>query len=332
MNKNIPTIDVVVPVYNGMPFVERTLKSIVAQTLKPTNIIIVNDGSTDDTFNFLKKFQVEHANFSIHIIDKPNGGHSTATNAGIQVSKSEFVALVDADDLWHPSKLEKQLQIFFQSPFKENLGVVYCNFDSIDENDQPLPHYNTIKLDPEFRGRVFEKLITKGCFIAGSNSAVMIRRSIFDELGFFDENLKCGEDWDMWIRISEQYFFDFSPETLTSIRRHQNNLSKQKMIHLKSDLYVINKWRHAFSNIGGRYIFVDYLARNSFSNLKELLLAPSRTPNSSSEFSSKDRLNAPCGLLEMIQENLQTNSPKLFILFSMIVKIFKRVQKIITLK
>lgn len=305
------TLDVIIPVYNGIPFIQRTLLGVINQTLCPTQIIVVNDGSTDNTVAELEKIKAAHPKVNIQIISKPNGGHSSATNVGIRASTSDYIALVDADDLWHPTKLEKQMSVF-QNSKDEKLGVVYADYVNIDPDDNPLPLYPTVKLDPTVKGRVFEVLLQRGNLILGSNSAVLMKRQVFLDHGFFDENLRCGEDWEMWLRIAQTYHYDFYPEVLTFIRRHPGALSNQKMLHCQSDLYIMHKWKDEFLKFGGIRFIADYLSRITFTNQKNLLL------NSEYDF-----------LLNYIKEIADFPMPRLIIIWAFFRKIRKKIFKVI---
>lgn len=308
------TIDVIIPVFNGVPYVQRTLMAVINQTLKPSQIIIVNDGSTDSTLSELEKIKAAHPQATINIISKPNGGHSSATNVGIRASSADFIALVDADDLWHATKLEKQMSVFNNSK-DTKLGVVYADYINIDPNDQPLPLYQTVKLDTTVKGDVFEILLKKGDLILGSNSAVIMKRQVFLDHGFFDEHLRCGEDWDMWIRIAQTYHFDYYPEILTYIRRHPNALSNQKMLHCQSDLYVMHKWKNELLKFGGIKFILKYLARITLTNQKTLFF------NSEYKF-----------LLNYIQEISHFPLPRLLIFLAFFQKIINKLLKIFKLK
>lgn len=304
------TIDVIIPVYNGLPYVIKTLQSVIDQTLRPTQVIIVNDGSTDGTLEELKKIQKDFTTFPIIILNKENAGHSSATNMGIRASTSEYIALVDADDLWHPTKLEKQMSVFMKST-DPKLGVVYTDYANIDGSDAPLLSCPRVELDPTARGQIFDILLLRGNLINGSNSAVLMKRQVFSDHGFFDENLRCGEDWEMWIRISQTYYFDFFPEVLTYIRRHSTNLSNQRMLHCRSDLYILHKWRQFIFKFGGKKFIAEYLSKTTFTNQKNLLL------NSEFDF-----------LLTMIKEISNFPFPRLIITWSFFRKIRKKLFKI----
>jgi glycosyltransferase involved in cell wall biosynthesis len=262
------TIDVIIPVYNGLPYVLITLRSVINQTLKPDRILVVNDGSNDKTVEEIEKIQKAEPEANILIINKKNGGHSSATNEGIRHSSADFIGLVDADDVWLPTKLEKQMRIFETSDIS-NLGVVYTDYASIDQNNRII-NIPGFQLDKTARGSIFKRLLIDGNLIAGSNSAVLVKKECFQKTGFFDEFLRCGEDWDMWIRISQNYSYDYVPEVLVHIRRHPQNLSNVPMIHLKSNLYILQKWVEKLHELGGYTLIADHLSVSTMPNLKEL--------------------------------------------------------------
>jgi glycosyltransferase involved in cell wall biosynthesis len=305
------TIDVIIPVYNGLPYVLKTLSGVANQTLRPTQVIIVNDGSTDNTLSALEDFKKENPLIAIKIINKKNGGHSSATNEGIRASTSDYIALVDADDLWHPAKLEKQISVF-QNSKDPLLGVVYTGYINIDPNDIPLD-YPTVKTWA--KGRILEELITRGNLVTGSNSAVMMKKEVFADHGFFDEDLKCSEDWEMWIRIARTYHYDFVPEVLTYIRRHEGNLSNLKMLHCKSEIYVMNKWKNEFLKVGGHTLVADYFSRTTFSNLFNIMF------NREYDF-----------LLRQLQNIVGFSTPRLVLVWAMCRKIRKKIFKILKVK
>lgn len=308
------TIDVVIPVYNGIPYVITTLKSVINQTRHADQIIVVNDGSKDETLSELYKIKSLHPEQNITIIDKPNGGHSSATNVGICHSKADYIALVDADDVWAPTKLELQEKVF-QTSTIENLGIVFCDYGNIDKNDNVITDFPCFKMDKSVRGNVFRDLIVRGNLIAGSNSAVMIKRECFLKVGpLFDEYLRCGEDWEMWIRLAKLYNFDHVPLPLVYIRRHPNNLSNENMLHMKSNLYILNKWVKEIHEFGGHTLVAEYLALSTVNNLKQLLLK--------SEYSE----------LRIWVKNLTKDFPfpRLFIVWGFLRKVRKKIFKFVT--
>ncbi len=242
MNYKENTIDVVVPVYNGEAFIVDALESIIWQTHKPRKIFVINDGSTDKTSELIKKVAGTSA-VPIEIINQENKGLSSARNAGIKASESEYIAFLDADDLWYPTKLADQL-LAFKNTKHQNLAVVYCGYDEIDENGKPK---NTKTIEPHLYGNIFESLIDSNR-ITASASGVLVKRACLDEVGYFNENLSAFEDWDMWLRIAEKYQFDFIGEKLVSIRRHPQNMQRKYVHMLKNEISFYNFWSEKISD------------------------------------------------------------------------------------
>lgn len=231
-------VDVVIPAYNAARYIEETLSSVASQVDALYKIIVVNDGSTDRTQELVSQFAAKHPHLSIQIIEQVNAGLSAARNAGIQASTAPYIAFLDADDLWLPEKLTKQLAVFNQTK-NDKLGLVYCAYGVISEDSVRLPSVAVIS--PSLRGDASRKLL-QGNFISGSGSAVLIKRTVFDAVGLFDEKLRAGEDWDMWLRISRNFLVDYCPEELVLIRLHEANMQKDTLRMLSADLMILNKF------------------------------------------------------------------------------------------
>lgn len=234
-------IDVIIPVYNGQDYIAQAIQSVLKQTYLPANLIIINDGSTDTTQQIIDKIKSEN-NTAVNIIihQQINKGLSAARNAGISFSTSYFLAFLDADDCWLPEKLKKQTEVFHQTEF-ENTGLVYCNYKVIDENGDDNPLAEVIRVKTDIRGKVFDK-ITRGNFISGSGSGVMVKRACFEKVGVFDENLKAFEDWDMWLKIAQEFEFDYTEEILLEIRQHSESMQKDETHMNKNALLFYKKW------------------------------------------------------------------------------------------
>lgn len=234
-------IDVVIPVYNGQKYIEQAIQSVLKQTFLPANLIIVNDGSTDNTQQIIEKLKAETTtSVNIIVINQVNKGVSAARNAGIKSCTSAFLAFLDADDRWLPEKLQKQLELFQQTEL-ENAGLVYCNYEVIDDNGDANLLAEVIPVKKGIRGKVFDK-ITRGNIISGSGSGVMLKRSCLEKTGLFDENLGAYEDWDMWLRIAQEFEFDYTEEIILQIRQHPDNMQKD-IIHMnRNGLLFYKKW------------------------------------------------------------------------------------------
>lgn len=233
-------IDVIIPVYNGEDFILDAINSVVNQSYKPNKIIIINDGSKDNTLLLINKY-AETSKIDIKIITKENNGLSSARNTGIKESNAYFIAFLDADDLWEENKLEEQLKIFESSDEFSNLGLIYCRYSLIDINGNKYNKKYIVPLDKKMRGYVFNEVL-KANKILSSGSGVLIKRTVFDTVGNFDETLKFGEDWDMWIRISEKFEIDYVDKILVNIRRHKSNMSHDLFNVFLGEIGFYNKW------------------------------------------------------------------------------------------
>lgn len=238
-----PQIDVVIPAYNAAAYIEKALASVVGQTCRPRHIIVIDDGSKDDTVEVVRRFAAGHPVIPIECISQPNAGVSAARNLGLEHVQAEFVALLDADDVWLPTKLEKQMAVFLE-PSGVDIGLVYCNYGWIDELDVWLPDLG-YQLDPTMRGHVARRL-RRANQIAGSASAVLLRTTILREIGTFDCRLVCAEDWDLWLRIAERYAVDFVPEQLVMLRKHSQNSQNNEARMLSGELLFTDKQLRQF--------------------------------------------------------------------------------------
>ena len=212
-----PLVSVVVTCYNYGRYLKDCLDSILAQTYKNIEIMVVDDGSTDNTAEVSKAFTKLP---NLKYIHQRNAGQSHAKNVGIKNSTGEYIAFLDADDRWCPEKLKKQMSCF-DNP---DIGVVYCRAKYLDENDREFAYDMTAKYLQPRRGRVTEWLIFDN-FVQFSSSVV--RQECFKRFGTFDETLKMGIDWDLWLRISTAYQFEYVDERLFFYRMgHSGQMSK----------------------------------------------------------------------------------------------------------
>lgn len=239
MNVNNITIDVVIPVYNGEKFILEAIESVANQTFQVSRIIVVDDGSTDSTAEIVKKYILEASENRIFYSYKDNGGLSSARNAGIKLSSSTHLAFLDSDDIWHFDKLKCQVDRLLELP-NSMIGVVYCDYWLVDEFSnfikQPK-HSNIIK---SVRGNVYRKLL-RGNYIASSGSGILVDRSCFEKVGYFDEELSSYEDWDMWLRLSRYFNFEYVERKLVFIRRHNAGLQNNSDGMLLSYAIFLNK-------------------------------------------------------------------------------------------
>jgi glycosyltransferase involved in cell wall biosynthesis len=208
-------VSIVIPTYNRCRYLVEAVECVLAQTYEPIEVIVVDDGSTDGTAAAMERF-VGRAQY----LTQENQGPSAARNLGIGHSTGEYIAFLDSDDLWAPTKVEKQVAILERSP---QVGVVFCEALRLDCQTGET---RARPVGAEMRGDLRRKLLRRNC-ITGSASAAMVRRACFEKVGVFDEALRSAEDWDMWIRLSRECHFDFVPERLVTLRNHGGNLHKK---------------------------------------------------------------------------------------------------------
>ena len=213
-NKAIEEISVIIPTYNRCDLLKRAINSVIKQTITPKEIIIVDNGSTDQTYQMVSSLFPE-----INYFIEKKRGVSAARNKGILESKSKWIAFLDSDDTWKPTKLEKQMEfsIFNQDKYR----IIHT-----DENWYRNKKFlNQLKKHKKSGGNIFKNCLQLCCI---SPSSVVLKKQIFEEYGLFDENLEVCEDYDMWIRITskEEVGFLDSPLVL-KYGGHSDQLSKK---------------------------------------------------------------------------------------------------------
>ena len=211
---NIGNISVVIPTYNRRQTIGRSIDSVLNQTLFPSEIIVVDDGSTDGTCDYIQ------SNFpSIKLLHQPNKGVSAARNKGIRYADTNWIALLDSDDEWFPQKLEKQVMTLSQSP-----DIKFCHTEEIWIRNGV--RVNQMKKHQKYGGHIFYKCLDM-CRI--SPSSVLFHQSILDDVGYFDKDLKVCEDYDLWLRITAKFPVLYIDESLIKkYGGHEDQLSRVK--------------------------------------------------------------------------------------------------------
>ena len=211
---NIGNISVVIPTYNRRQTIGRSIDSVLNQTLFPSEIIVVDDGSTDETSDYIQ------SNFpSIRLLQQPNKGVSAARNMGIRSADANWITLLDSDDEWFPEKLEKQVMALSQNP-----DIKFCHTEEIWFRNGV--RVNQMKKHQKYGGHIFNKCLDM-CRI--SPSSVLFHQSILDDVGYFDKDLKVCEDYDLWLRITAKFPVLYIDEPLIKkYGGHADQLSKVK--------------------------------------------------------------------------------------------------------
>lgn len=213
------SISVVIPTYNRGSRVAATIDSVLAQTLPPLEILVVDDGSTDGTPDWIEA----HYGDKVRMIRQRNGGVARARNRGLEEAHGEFIAFLDHDDLWLPDKLKAQLKAFQTEP---DVGVVYCDWEQVDEENQPLASGDDRLMavkEASASGEIYRSLFESNFII--SMSVPLIRRATLEKVGGFDPRMVPSDDWDLWLRLALQTRFVFVNKKLVCYFHHPKQQS-----------------------------------------------------------------------------------------------------------
>lgn len=206
------SVSVVIPAYNHARFVSKAVESALAQTLPPHEMIVVNDGSVDETAKVLDSYRER-----IRVIYQQNSGVAVARNRGAKEAQGDLIAFLDSDDEWLPSKLEQQLQRLLAEPA---LGMVHCGVEEINGAGNTIGY----RQDGLEGWLIEEFLLFRRSILLGGGSGALIPCKVFQEVGGFDTRLSTAADWDLYCRIAARYAIGFVPEVLLRYRIHGSNM------------------------------------------------------------------------------------------------------------
>ena len=235
MNKNNPTVSVIIPTYNRANLIDKSILSVLNQTYDDFELIIIDDGSTDNTADVINGFDDERIRYIRH---ETNKGLAAARNTGINFSIGVFISFQDDDDEWVTKKLEKEINVMKKS--KPNVGVVYSGLCRIKDNKKTyLPEPEHILRE----GDLSNELIKRN-FV---HSLILIRRSCFEKVGLYDEDLRAVEDWDLNLRLSKYYKFKFIDEALIKSYKDDSSLSSNLSLMLDCTEKIFEKHSSVFN-------------------------------------------------------------------------------------
>ena len=242
----MPEVSVVIPTYNRAGFLRSAIRSVLNQTFQDFEIIVVDDGSTDySAKEVVSEFRDPRIRYIRHEV---NRGGSAARNTGIKASKGKYIAFLDDDDEWLPEKLQRQLEVLYSSP--ERVGGVYTGFLLVNRESGKL----ISRRIPYKSGNLYGELVSGNCI--GTTSTLLLKRECFDKVGLFDENLLSSQDYDMWIRISREFFFECLSEPLVRYYVHGRRITTTQraviegmelMLRKHESFFMLN--RKAFSSM-----------------------------------------------------------------------------------
>ena len=240
----MPLVSVIIPTYNRAAYLAHAIRSVRGQTYPNVEIIVADDGSTDNTPEIVAAF-----GDAVTYLSLPHRGQPAATrNAGLEVARGEFVALLDSDDLFLPHKLAHQLRTFEAHP---DAGLVYSNGRFFrDDPEQPTGYV----LDglPTPSGDALADLL-RGNFL--STPVVLFRRACLDAVGTFDErpDFFAVEDYDLWLRVAAQSPVIYAPGDVAAIRRHRQSISRDVVTLRTAVLRVLAKLEATHPHLTGQY-------------------------------------------------------------------------------
>lgn len=234
----MPAVSVIMPVFNVELYVEAGIQSVLAQTWRDFELIIVNDGSTDRTPTLLDSFAA--ADQRVRVLHKVNGGISSARNLALRTATGDLIALLDGDDTWDPEFLESQIAVLEAHP---DIDVVTANARNVGghQDGEPARPWPDARPQPDLLSMVADE---QAIFIM-----CVFRRRVFEQIGAFDESLPTNEDYDYWLRAAMAGFrFHRNARPLGGYRRRSDSLSASAVNMLHGILRVYDKLRPALAN------------------------------------------------------------------------------------
>ena len=288
-DRRTPKVTVVIPVYNRAQAVRRAIASVLAQTFQDFEIVVVDDGSTDDSVRSVESIDDPRIRIIRH---EGNRGGSAARNTGITAAVAPYVAFLDSDDEWLPTKLQRQIDLFERSP--QDVALIYCGVERIYGD-------GTVKEWVPRLDRQLAKSLLRDNTI-GETSIGVVRRSALDSVGGFDTSLPSCQDADLWLRLCQRFEATFVPEVLTRIhkgndlgrvsvnprrtqqgralfcQKHFERMSAEGALHGWLCVSAWREYRHLRDPRSARRLYLQAIRANPLSPVAYVLFALSTIP------------------------------------------------------
>ncbi len=267
MDASSPLVSIILPTYNRAYIVGRAIESILSQSFTDFELIIVDDGSSDNTEQVVNSFQDRRIKF---LRQEKNRGVSVAINAGLRIASGVFIAIQGSDDEWYPHKLEQEVNVLRQSP--KTVGVVYSRIEKIMRDGQKI-YLPQDGFSPT-SGNLHKQILSSN-FI--TPQATLIRRECFESVGFFDEDPRMVslEDWELWIRFSMQFEFVYIGKVGARTAISSDSLTQDQERRLLAREAIFQKHHNHFLRYPDIYIKQSYSIGNAFALRGEMKRARS---------------------------------------------------------
>ncbi|MFW6253360.1 MAG: glycosyltransferase family 2 protein [Chitinivibrionales bacterium] len=228
-------ISVIIPTYNCAGYIGLAIESVLAQSQSVRELLVIDDGSIDNTAEVVGK----HAkNKKVKYIKKENGGQASARRYGVQNASGRYVAFLDADDVWEPRKIERQMEVL-DDPQNH---ICFTEVSGIDEEGNPVK-FEHVKGQTLRRGRVVDYLYVNN-FVP--HSSLVVEKKYIEQVGSFDESLRMGDDWDIVLRLSTCLDFEYVPQKLVRYRIRRNQLSRNFEQRIADQDRIVEKFKREY--------------------------------------------------------------------------------------
>lgn len=229
----MPRVSVIVPTFNRARLIHETLKTVLAQTYADYECLVIDDDSSDDTREAIGDLFPRLIYQPI-----PHTGAAAAYNTGLTFARGEYVAFLDSDDLWDTRFLERMMGALAAAPWA---GFAYCDYSTFDEHGATRSAWLTP--DEKLQGNIFGRLLVSDFIATGT---LLIRRTCFEAVSGFDAQFVVAHDWDLWLRLAARFKANYVDETLTQIRVHPNQLTKNRLAIYQDNLGIMQKLRRSY--------------------------------------------------------------------------------------
>ncbi len=244
-NRKKPKVSVIIPTYNNSLFLKAAIESVLRQTFQDFELIIVNDGSTDNTEQVINQFRVNDVRIT-YIKQDNFGGLAGPVNKGLKIAQGDYIAILENDDEWLPEKLEKQVKLLEQSA--QDVGCAGCHALIVDCLTKAVKQKKNNPITSNDRD-AFLRIVYGENFMT-TFSVFLLKKEVFDAVGIIDENLKYGADNDFFFRVFQRFNLAIVPDFLVKYNIHGSNLTKVMSVAKIQELeYMLHKHNDLFNKV-----------------------------------------------------------------------------------